>query len=177
MGKFDSIFEKQIHIYYFLSSSYPTRYIYSRFKTFFAKYSITSTSIIPMIHNENEFLFLRRQLLDQPTIHEHKRATRLAQQFDYNKSYLNLPPLVEAKLLKRQERANSIFLHYTHEKRFSHYKRTIHQLWNDTFHNTDVQTTKLLVGSRNNPNLCKEFVRRNPFPKQRKQNNKRPTTS
>jgi hypothetical protein len=130
-----------------------------------------------MIHDENEFLLLRRQLLDQPTIHEHKRAARIAQQFDYEKSYPNLHPLVEAKLLKRRERANSIFLHYTHEKRFSHYKKTIHQLWNDTFHNTDVQTTKMLVGSRNNPNLCKEFVRRNPFPKQQKKKNNRPSVS
>ncbi len=130
-----------------LSFSYPTRYIYSRFKKFFAKYSITSTSIIPMIHDENEFLFLRRQLLDQPSTNEHRRAARIAQQFDYKKSYPNLHPLVEAKLLKRRERANSVFLHYTHEKRFSHYKKTIHQLWNDTFHNTDVQTTKMIVGS------------------------------
>ena len=102
--------------------------MYSRFKTFFAKYSITSTSIIPMIHDENEFLFLRRQLLDQPSIHEHKRASRIAQQFDYNASYSNLDPLVEAKLLKRRDRANSIFLRYTYEKRFSHYKKTIYKL-------------------------------------------------
>jgi hypothetical protein len=100
-----------------------------------------------MIHDENEFLFLRRQLLDQPSTNEHRRAARIAQQFDYKKSYPNLHPLVEAKLLKRRERANSVFLHYTHEKRFSHYKKTIHQLWNDTFHNTDVQTTKMIVGS------------------------------
>jgi hypothetical protein len=119
-----------------------------------------------MIHDENEFLFLRRQLLDQPSINEHRRAARIAQQFDYEKTYPNLHPLVAAKLLKRRERANSIFLHYTHEKRFSHYKQTIYRLWNDTFRNTNIETTKMIVGSRNNPNLSKEFIRRNPFSKQ-----------
>ena len=56
----------------FIFSIYPTRYIYSRFNKYFAKYSLRSTSIIPMIHDENEFLLLRRQLLDEKTIHEHQ---------------------------------------------------------------------------------------------------------
>ena len=84
---------------------------------------------------------------------------------DYNNFPSNIDPLVKAKLLKRRERTNSIILHYTHEKRFSHYKRSIHQIWNDAFSNTQIQTTKLIVGNRNNPNLCKELVRRNPFNK------------
>jgi hypothetical protein len=79
-----------------------------------------------MIHDENEFLFLRPQLLDQAPTNEHRRAVRLANTTDYNNFPPNIHPLVKAKLLKQQERANSILLHYTHEKRFSHYKRTIH---------------------------------------------------
>ena len=55
----------------------------------------------------------------------------------------NIHPLVKEKLVKRRERANSILLHYTHGK------RTIHQLWNDTYHNADVNMTKLIVDSRN----------------------------
>ena len=116
-----------------------------------------------MIHNENEFLLLRRQLLDQVTVNEHQRAARIAQMMDYNNFPSNIDPLVKEKLLKRREQANTILLHYTYEKRFSHYGRTIHQIWTNTFQNTPVETSKLIVGNRNNPNLTKELVRRNPF--------------
>ncbi|CAF3506423.1 unnamed protein product [Rotaria sp. Silwood2] len=160
-----------------LYNGYPTRYIYSRFNKFFAKCSITSTSIIPMIHDENEFLFLRRQLLEQATVPEHRRAARIPKTMDYNNFHSSIDPLVKAKLLKRRERANSIILHHTHEKRFSHYKRDIHRIWNDIFHNTPVQTTKLIVGTRNNPNLSKELVRRSPFIRNRNKNNKKQTTN
>ena len=70
-----------------LSSSYPTRYIHSQFEKFFTEYSIRSTSIIPMIHDENDFLLVRAQLLNQASIHEHQRAVRIAETMDYN----NLP--------------------------------------------------------------------------------------
>lgn len=116
------LFRLFINIIVFLScvfSSYPPRYIYNQFKKFFTKYSITSTSIIPMIHDENEFLLLRRQLLDQASVHEHRRATRLAQMFDYDNFPSNIDSLVKTKLLKRKERANSVILHYTYEKTFS----------------------------------------------------------
>ena len=80
-----------------------------------------------MIHDENEFFLIRRQLLDQATVDdEHRRAARIPQTFDYDNLPANLDPLVKAKLLKRRERANSIFVHYTHEKRFQHYGKTIH---------------------------------------------------
>ncbi|CAF1185380.1 unnamed protein product [Rotaria sordida] len=107
------------------------------------KYSITSISITPMIH-------------DETTFNEHRRVARIAKTIDYNNIPSNIDPLIKAKLLKRRERANSIIIHYTHERHFSHYKRAFHQIWNDTYHNTPVQTTKLIVGSRNNPNICKK---------------------
>jgi hypothetical protein len=122
-------------------------------------------SIIPMIHEENEFLILRHRLLHQATVDEHRRAARMAKTIDYNNIELNIDPLIKENLIKRRERANSIIIHYTHEKRFSHYKRAFHQVWNDTFHNTPLETTKLIVGGRNNPNICKELVRRNPIHK------------
>jgi len=130
-----------------------------------------------MIHDENEFLLLRRQLFNQPTVNEHRRAARIAKNIDYNNFDPNIDPLVKEKLLKRRERANYMLLHYTHEKRFSHYKRAIHKIWHDKFHNTPIQTTKLIVGSRNNPNLCKELVRRNPFLKKPKTKEYNPTTN
>ena len=120
-----------------------------------------------MIHDENEFLLLRRQLMKQTTVHEHRRAARIARTMDYDDPPTNVHPLVEEKLLKRKERAKSVILHYTHEQRFAHYKRAIHRMWNDTFHNTPLQSATLIVGTRNNPNLGKELVCRNPFSRKR----------
>ena len=91
----------------FVFYSYPTRYIYSQFRQFFTKYSFTSMYIIPMIHNENEFLILRRQLIDQATVHEHKRAARI-----------DIDSLVREKSVKRQQRAHSIIIYYIHENTF-----------------------------------------------------------
>ena len=118
-----------------------------------------------MIHDENEFLLLRCQLIKQTTVHEHRRAARIARTLDYEAIPANIDPLVKAKLLKRQQRAKAMILHYTHEQRFSHYKRAIHRMWNDTFHNTPLHSTTLIVGTRNNPNLGKELVRLNPYSK------------
>ncbi|CAF1531369.1 unnamed protein product [Adineta steineri] len=148
-----------------LYNGYPTKYIYSQFHEFFTKYSFTSMSITPMIHDENEFLILRRQLLGEATVTEHRRATRLAKTIDYNNIPTDLDPLIKEKLIKRRDKVNSIIVHYKHEKRFSHYKRAFHQLWDDTFYNTPIQTSKLIVGTRNNPNISKELIRLNPFTK------------
>jgi hypothetical protein len=128
-----------------------------------------------MIHDENEFLLLRRQLMKQTTVHEHRRAARIARTMDYDDPPTNVHPLVKAKLLKRKERAKSIILHYTHEQRFAHYKRAIHQMWDDTFHNKPLHSTTLTVGTRNNPNLGKELVYRNPLSKNGRRNTSRPT--
>jgi hypothetical protein len=128
-----------------------------------------------MIHDDNEFQFLRHQLIKQATIHEHRRAARIARTMDYDDFPANVDPLVKAKLLKRRERAKSVILHYTHEQRFSHYKRAIYQMWNDTFHNTPLHSATLIVGTRNNPNLEKELVRRNPFSTNGERNTSRST--
>ncbi|CAF1355536.1 unnamed protein product [Didymodactylos carnosus] len=126
-----------------------------------------------MMHDENKFLLVRRQLLDQVTTEEHRQAARIAQMFDYDNFPPTIDPLVKSKLLKRQQRANAIFLYYTYEKRFPHYGRTIHRIWNDTFQNTPIEMTRLIAGSRNSPNLTNELVRRNPFIKNRNLDNKK----
>ena len=125
-----------------------------------------------MIHDVNEYLLLRQQLLNETTVTEYRRAARIAQNIDYNNIPPNTDPLIKAKLLKRKERADCILLHYTYEKQFSRYKREIHQIWDDTFQNTPIQATTLIVGSRNNPNISKELIRRNPFTKTKQSNPK-----
>lgn len=95
---------------------------------------------------------------------EHQQARRIATSMEYENFDSNIHPLIKEKLLKRKEKANSVILHYTHEQRFSDAKRLIHQLWNDTFQNTPITETKLIVGTRNNPNRSKELIRKSPYP-------------
>ncbi|CAF3419943.1 unnamed protein product [Rotaria sp. Silwood2] len=147
-------------------NGYPIRYIYRHFNKFFNIYNITSTSILPMIHDKNEYLLLRHQLLALPTPSEHARASRIASQMDYNNPPSTSDPLVQSKLLKWQKESSSlkqIIIHYTYEQRLAYYKSKIHQKWNDLFQETSVMETKLIVGTRNNPNLTKELVRRSPY--------------
>ena len=125
-----------------------------------------------MIHDENEYILLRRQLLTQPTTSEHARASRIASQMDYKNPKQSSDALVNTKLLKRKQRADSLYpiiVHYTYEGRFTTYKSTIHKIWTESFQRRPIITTKLIVGTRNNPNLTKELVRRSPHtPKRHK---------
>ncbi|CAF2149041.1 unnamed protein product [Rotaria magnacalcarata] len=65
-----------------LYNSYPSRYIYHYLKKFFQQLSATSISILPMIHDENEYVLLRSKLLSKPTPSEHARASRIATTLD-----------------------------------------------------------------------------------------------
>ena len=126
-----------------------------------------------MIHDENEYDLLHQKLLAQPTPSEHARATRIASQMDCTKPNSFPDSLVQSKLFKRQQQVNSLaplIIHYTHEQRFAHYKSAIHQKWNKSFLNTQVMNTLLVVGTRNNPNLTKELVRRSPYLPKRTKN-------
>jgi hypothetical protein len=73
-----------------------------------------------------------------------------------------MDPLVKTKLIKRQQKAKSIIMHYTYERCFAHYKSNIHKIWNASFPAATGIDSKLIVGTRNNPNSTKELVRRSP---------------
>ncbi|CAF2080561.1 unnamed protein product [Rotaria magnacalcarata] len=146
-------------------NSYPSRYIYHYLKKFFQQLSATSISILPMIHDENEYVLLRSKLLSKPTPSEHARASRIATTLDNKHQNISVDPLVHAKVHKSDNITTftcPIIIHYTHESRYAHYKSIIHKAWFESFYRTPVMMTKLIVGSRNNPNLTKELVRHNP---------------
>ena len=118
-----------------------------------------------MIHDENEYHTLRKQLSSEPTTSEHVRASRIASQIDFNSRIVPTDPLVQSILVKKQQRVKKLqplIVHYTHEKQFAFYKSRIHQEWNHLFHVTPVSETRLIIGTRNNSNLTKELVQRSP---------------
>ena len=121
-----------------------------------------------MIHDENEYFTVRSQLLTPATPGEHTRAARIATQIDKTKSTTFIDPLVKLRLNKTQQYLDDTYpmiTHYTYEDHFAHYKSTIHKIWNDSFGKTDIITTKLIVGTRNNRNLKRELLRRTQYVK------------
>ncbi|CAM4843744.1 unnamed protein product [Rotaria magnacalcarata] len=156
-----------------LYNSYPPRNIHHYLKKFFQQLSATSISILPMLHDENEYVLLRTTMLSKPIMSEHARASRVATTFDDKTQNISIDSLVYTKVHKRDTSTifnSPIIIHYTHENQYAHYKSKIHKAWCESFHRTPVMTTKLIVGSRNNPNLTKELVRRNPTKQDRRQN-------
>ena len=141
---------------------YPIRYINRHVRKFFIDHSITTPFILSTIPLENEYFFFRRQFLALTTKSEHARANRIASQLDPSQIDSTTDPLVKVKLLKRLQKPNLLTIHYNYERRFAHYKSRIHRFWNATFPPSTGIESKLIVGSRNNPNLTHEIVRRSP---------------
>ena len=141
---------------------YPIRYINRHFRKFLAGFSITVPAIASNIYDENAYVTLRRRILTIHTKSEHARANRIASQMDPSQINSTADPLIKAKLSKRQEREQSIIVHYTYERRFAHYKSKIHQIWNTSFPKATGIDNKLIVGTRNHLNLTRELVRRSP---------------
>ncbi len=115
-----------------------------------------------MITSENDFAFIRRTLLDKPTIPEYAIASRIAKSINVDSEEKVDNLLVKARLGKSTKFDTNIIIHYTHETRLKSNKKTIHQLWNQTFKQTSVMHTRLIIGNRNSPNVARELVHRRP---------------
>ena len=76
--------------------------------------------------------------------------------------------LYKQHINKESKWLNNLIIHYTYEKRLSSYKQDIHEIWNQTFQQTPVTNTRLIIGHRNSKNLTKQLVRRHPKPSKRK---------
>ncbi|CAM4845533.1 unnamed protein product [Rotaria magnacalcarata] len=63
---------------------------------------------------------------------------------------------------KPNEFQDKLIIHYTHEKRFNTRKRDLHRIFQETFANTSILETKLIVGNRNQKSIMKELIRKRP---------------
>src|SRR5690349_6337388 len=121
MGKF-SLHLVLIFISLFCNYSYPPRYIYDRFDKFYSFYWPTSF-VLSMINSENDFGFIRRSLLNKPTIPEYQIAKRIAKTIDVNSKEEVQDPLVKARLGIQSKFDTNFIIHYTHEKRLQSNKK------------------------------------------------------
>jgi hypothetical protein len=87
-------------------------------------------------------------------------ASRLANAIDTQEKIAAADPLIKLNLGQKSKRTKNLILHYTHEARLERYQRDIHQLWHQTFTDTSVLTTNLIIGHRNNRNFRQMMINR-----------------
>lgn len=125
------------------------------------KYSSPTSSILPLIDNEEQYFILRKILLTQPSV----------KQILADKSAANADNIIKDQHRQENEATlndkynklrNKIFIHSLHESRFHGLQRQIHEIHDSFFNNTIYQEIRLLVGQRNNPNLEYELTRKRP---------------
>jgi hypothetical protein len=123
------------------------------------------SSIIPLLEIENDFIFISSYLLYRLTPTEQQIVTRKAEAIHSIRHNPTNDPLDQISLKPKSEWIENLIIHYAHEARLTTYKRDIHQLWDQTFKETPVVKTKLIVGNRNNPNATQTLVRSRPAKK------------
>jgi hypothetical protein len=143
----------------FSNFSYPPRYLHNQFNQFFPSH-LPISDLLPTIHTENEFARLRYLLLNRPTISEYQIASRALKAINNNPHEEINDPLIKARLNKQSKFENNLIIHYTNEKRLQSNKNVIHQLWNQTFEQTTVTNTRLIIGTRNSRSITRELVHR-----------------
>ncbi|CAF4192638.1 unnamed protein product [Rotaria sp. Silwood2] len=144
-----------------LYNKYPSIYINEQFQQFFLKYLSTTSAILPLIDNEEQYVILRKNLLAQPSI----------KQILIDKSAATVENIIQDQNIQGYEGTtnekynkfrNKLFIHCLHEGRFRDIQRQIHEIHDSFFKNTFYQDIRLIVGHRNNPNIEFELTRKRP---------------
>lgn len=141
--------------------SYPSIYINEQFQKFLLKYLSTTSSILPLIDNEEQYFILRKTLSTQPSV----------KQILIDKSAANVGNIIKDQHHQENETAINdkykkfwckIFTHSLHEGRFYGLQRQIHEIHDSFFKNTVYREIRLIVAHRNNPNIEFELTRKRP---------------
>lgn len=107
-----------------------------------------------------QFFILRQKILSQPTIRQTQMARSIASaNTNNNPSEDSTTTMVCQNVAHLRER---FFIHYTHEKRFRHFKRDMHQLYQNVFQDTPAMTVKMVVGNRNRRDNRQELIHKRP---------------
>ncbi|CAM4976010.1 unnamed protein product [Rotaria socialis] len=150
-----------------LYNGYPSRYIDTHFRKFFGR-SISKSSMLPFITNENEFLVMRNTLLPKLNVKERETQHRIAavpfneetDNHNTEEKTARIPTILKQN--KPNKFKQAFFLHYTHEQRLHTLKRDIHKLYSEIFHDTIATDLRLILGHRNHRNTRHELVQKRP---------------
>ncbi|CAF4459001.1 unnamed protein product, partial [Rotaria sp. Silwood2] len=145
-----------------LYNRYPSTYIHDQFQKFFAKLNSSaslSSSLLPMILDENQFSTLRQTITNQPTAKQ-TQLTISAAAVDMTQRHTQI---IEATIKRNNNKfQNNVFVHITHEASLKGLAREIHQIHDNHFKNTIYGAIRLIVGYRNNRNIEFELSRKRP---------------
>jgi hypothetical protein len=85
----------------------------------FFKNQIIISPIIPFIDNEQDYIFLRKHLLNKTTVVEHQIASRISKTIDPNTNDTTDDPLVQLRLRQKLKWVDNLIIHYKHEGRLA----------------------------------------------------------
>ncbi|CAF1500339.1 unnamed protein product [Rotaria magnacalcarata] len=149
----------------FLYNGYPSSFIDKTFRKFFSGY-ISSQSFLPFLDNESQFSQMRIVLSGQPSRQQSQVEMRIATLTNDNDHLVEDLDKKEKFIIQENKKTNKLqnklIIHYTHEKRFKTRKRDLHRIFQETFANTPIIETKLIVGNRNQKSTMKELIRKRP---------------
>ncbi|CAF4861540.1 unnamed protein product, partial [Rotaria socialis] len=154
-----------------LYNGYPSSFIEKQFRNFFSEY-INSSSFLPFIDNETQFVTMHNKILNLPTARQSQVSISAAtadidnDQTDepQNEPTTTTTTTTTAQERKKKEhtRGNKLIVHYTHEKRFQTFKSDMHQVYDNTFKDTPAADVKLIVGNKNRRPAKKELICKRP---------------
>ncbi|CAM4986240.1 unnamed protein product [Rotaria socialis] len=110
-----------------------------------------------MLNNPDDFDYLRHQLLTASTATSYDKVTRTSttnQTHDKNIQNHIQQPTKNNEIITRKR----LIIHRRHEKRLENNHRYVHELWSDTFHQTEIMNTVLIIGTYLNHNLKQELM-------------------
>ncbi|CAF4012911.1 unnamed protein product [Rotaria magnacalcarata] len=149
----------------FLYNDYPSSFIDKTFRKFFSDY-ISSRSFLPFLDNEAQFIHMRIELSGQPSRQRSQVEMRITTLTTDNDHLIQESDKQQHFTIQQNQKPNELqnklIIHYTHEKRFNTRKRDMHRIFQDTFVNTPIIETKLIVGNTNRKNTMKELIRKRP---------------
>lgn len=145
--------------------SYPISFIETQFRQFLLDY-IPKSSFIALLNDERQFECLRRNILGQSTLHESQTVINTTHTYDHNQQTNNdiIQVIDMSESIPKNDHcyANKLIVHYTHEKRFSSFKRDMHHIYDQIFGQHISPDTRLIVGNRNRHDARKELIRKRP---------------
>ncbi|CAM4978805.1 unnamed protein product [Rotaria socialis] len=121
--------------------------------------------ILPLIENEEQFVILRKKLLEYPSVKQilvDKSAATVDNIIIIRDQYGQNDDEETTNNNKDNTFQKKIFIHSLYEGRFRHIQREIHEIHDSFFKNTIYQDIRLIVGHRNSPNIEYESTTKRP---------------
>ena len=118
----------------------------------------SSPSLLSLIDTSDKFFTVRNQLLNKLTYQQTTNTNnKFAVIINTNRpTHVTIKNIWKTSQEQFQER---LIIHAPYENRLRSLRKALHQLWSTIFANTNINQTKLIVGTSHRQNLKLELVR------------------